>query len=271
MLTDIHTHTRFSTDGIDTMETMVAEAERLGITYYGISEHFDYDYLVNGISFGDEPAAYTDAEAYFTAGRALQKQTNLTLLLGGEFGFCENERAHALYREIIEKYRPDFVVNSVHTNGIYDYYFFKQYPFRPKEELYGEYLSLVRKSLDAPYPYDIVAHLGYCSRYTPYTDPLIRYEDYPDLFDDILSAVIEKGKILEVNSSSRGAQTEFLPPKDVLQRYYALGGRAVSVSSDAHGKDRIMEKRALIVSVLKEIGFTHLTVPCRGEYKKIPL
>lgn len=271
MLTDIHTHTTFSTDGKDTLETMVARAEELGISYYGIAEHFDYDYLVNDLSFGQEPAAYTDAKAYFEKGRKVQKKTSLTLLLGGEFGFCENKEAWRLYQEVIDKYDPDFVVNSVHTNGEYDYYFMNLYPLRSQEEVYREYLNLVRRSLDVTYHYDIIAHLGYCSRYTPYAKPLIRYEDYKEAFDDILSTIIQKGKILEINSSARGSGTEFLPPRDVLERYYALGGRQVSFSSDAHFTSRIMEKRELIVSVLKEIGFTYLTVPCHGDYKKIPL
>lgn len=271
MLTDIHTHTTFSPDGKDDMETMINEAERLGISYYGIAEHFDYDYLVNNISFEDVPAIYTDAEAYFQTGRAMQKNAKLHLLLGGEFGYTDNQKVVPLYQEIIETYHPDFIVNSIHTNGEYDYYFMNLHPTRPQRVVYEEYLSLVRKSLDAPYPYDVVAHLCYASRYTSYQEPLFRYEDYPDEFDDILSTIIQKGKILEVNSSAKGSGSEFLPPRDILERYYELGGRQISIASDAHDKSRIMEKRELIVSVLKGIGFTYVTVPCKGKYLKIDL
>ncbi|MBQ9081738.1 MAG: hypothetical protein IJY26_03800, partial [Clostridia bacterium] len=59
ILTDVHTHTAFSMDGIDDIFTMLEKAKALNFAYWGISEHFDYDYYVDGISFDGEPAAFT--------------------------------------------------------------------------------------------------------------------------------------------------------------------------------------------------------------------
>lgn len=108
IITDIHTHTAFSPDGLDEIDTMVSEAEKLNVRYYGIAEHFDYDYKVNGFKFGDCPPEYTDAEKYFSAARAIQKKNkNLILLAGCEFAFTENEAVIPLYEEVIKKYSPD--------------------------------------------------------------------------------------------------------------------------------------------------------------------
>ena len=47
---------------------------------------------------------------------------------------------------------------------------------------------------------------------------------------------------------------------------YALGGRKVSFASDAHAVSRILYGREQVASVLREIGFPHITVPVRGQH-----
>ena len=44
ILTDVHTHTKFSPDGRSDIGDMLKAALKKGAAYYGISEHFDYDY-----------------------------------------------------------------------------------------------------------------------------------------------------------------------------------------------------------------------------------
>lgn len=273
LLTDVHNHTRFSPDGQDAIEEMLAAARERGVAYYGISEHFDYDYKVNNIPFyGGASASYTDPELYFSRARALKAAYagQMEVLVGGEFGYTDNHAAFALYAEVIDKYSPDFVVNSVHTDGRADYsteeaYLDKNGGLRPKEEVYREYFSLVKKSLEAPYSFDIVGHLGFCTRYAPYGDKRARYEEYRSEIDGILLRIIAKDKILEVNGAGRGGASEFLPDRDILKRYYRLGGRKVSYASDAHSTPSILRNREKIAAALKEIGFTCVTVPVREE------
>ena len=57
----------------------------------------------------------------------------------------------------------------------------------------------------------------------------------------------------------------------MLKRYYALGGRKVVYGSDAHGEEIIAYHFEKAVKMLKEIGFTHQTIPCKGRELKIPL
>ena len=267
MLTDIHTHSAFSADGRSPLSDMLAHAARCGVAWYGISEHFDYDYLTDRVK--DIPMI--DAEAYFSAARALQKTYagRMHVLAGGEFGFTANPAAHRMYRDAIERFSPDFVVNSVHTVNGADAWFPEYFTGKTRERAYREYLEKVRESLDAPYPYDIVAHLGYASRNAPFSDNILHYDDFPALFDDILKGVIARGKILEVNGSARGAG-DFLPGRDILERYFALGGRMVSFASDAHATCDILRGREKAVPVLKEIGFEGITVPDRGTYRLLP-
>jgi histidinol-phosphatase (PHP family) len=272
LLTDVHTHTTFSTDGQSDIVSMLAAAKKKGLSYWGISEHFDYDYFVDGVLFSGMPPTFTDAEGYFSTARKLQESNKAVhILVGGEFGFTRNVRVSRYYRALIERFAPDFVVNSVHTNGKFDYYESDAFKGKTKEENYADYLDLVRASLDADYDYDIVGHITYPIRWAPYEQKEMPYAAFADRFDDILRTITRKGKILEVNSSVKGLPSPCLPYRDVLKRYYELGGRKVSFASDAHGVDRLAENRESVVALLKEIGFDHITVPFRGREIEIEI
>lgn len=267
IITDVHTHSTFSADGISPLADMVAEAERRGLSYYGVSEHFDRDYAALGLKIHGKLVPMTDSDAYFSEARRLQRDyaDRLRLLVGGEYGFCPMARCYEEYAELNDRYKPDFVVNSVHTVDGADCYFTDYFEGKSKEYAYSRYLERVRESLEAPYAYDIVAHIGYASRNATYADKKLRYTDFPSLLDDILKRIVEKGKILEVNSSSRGAGSEFLPDTDILTRYFELGGRLVSFASDAHDTSRVADKRELVINALKKIGFSSVTVPDCGK------
>ena len=274
-LTDVHIHSTFSFDGRDTLKDILFEAHAKGYAFLGVAEHFDYDWLL----LKTLPQKLIDAENYFHEARRLQEdyQGCMNVLIGAEFGYADDERVAKKYAETVEKYRPDFIVNSVHTLRGEDYYF--RQPFytqkgegklREKREVYEEYLSLLLKSVHASYPYDIVGHIGYATRYAPYEDKSLSYAEFKKPLDEILQAIIDKNKILEVNTAVKDERL-FVPTDEIVKRYYQLGGRNVSFASDAHIVARIGDKRAETVKRLKEIGFTHITVPFRGEYIKVEI
>lgn len=273
-LTDIHNHSKFSTDGKSPLEDMVATAKAKGLRYFGISEHFDYDFIAAGLKIQGFEPPYTDADAYFKKAAELKAKyndDNFTFLAGGELGYSDNPRCAEEYLRLIEKYSPDFIVNSVHTVCGQDCYSPKYFEGKSKEQAYRKYFQAVKNSLNAPYRYDVVAHMGYCSRNAVYADPKLRYAEFSDIIDDILNTVVQKDKILEVNSSSRTAGSDFLPDTDILTRYFKLGGRAISFASDAHSTERICDKREKVVDALKKIGFTHITVPARTGRIKVEI
>ncbi|MBR2023384.1 MAG: histidinol-phosphatase HisJ family protein [Clostridia bacterium] len=272
-LTDVHTHSTFSFDGVDTLDTMLKTAHEKGVAFYGVAEHFNYDSCE---AYVKELPQDIDQDGYFHKGRHLQDDYAgcMNVLIGAEFGFTFDEKAIKRYLEVYEKYRPDFVVNSIHNKDGWDYYTKKPYytadgTLKDKKQAYGEYLQLVKQSLDAPYPYDIVAHIGYCIRYAPYDDVSITLAEFGAEIDEILKGIIQRDKILEVNSGYYGGLC--LPTEEILRRYYVLGGRKLSFASDAHDAGRILDKREEIVDVLKKIGFTYIIVPCRGEHIKVEL
>lgn len=271
--TDIHTHTKFSADGRNSIEEMIAAAMQKGLAWYGISEHFNYDYDRLHLTIDGQEVPPIDERAYFTRARELQKQLRgkLHLLVGAEYGYDNANSTLQRYIETEQEYSPDFVVNSVHTCLGMDCYFPHYCVGKSKEYAYNAYLYRVLESLDAPYRYDIVAHIGYCSRNATYPDPKLRYEDYADVLDEILKRIIARGKILEVNSSAKTAGSPFIPDTDILERYFELGGRMVSFASDAHDTTRIADRRDIVVAALKKVGFTHLTIPDKGRYLQLEI
>lgn len=271
-LTDMHTHTTFSHDATGTPAEMLEAAQKAGIAFYGVSDHFDYDYdLVQMSEQERKETKNGDPNEYFHALRHLQEvyEGVMNVAVGVEFGFSEKEEVKALYKETYEKFHPDFVINSVHGGEGKD---FARYTFtEDKKTVYGMYLRLIRESLDAPYPYDIVGHIGYIARYVPFEDRRLSLEEFGAQIDDILLTIIRKDKILEVNSANKNLENHTLPAKEIVRRYYELGGRKVSFGSDAHFAERIADKREEIVSMLKGIGFEYITVPFRGEHIKVEL
>ena len=271
--TDIHTHTKFSADGRSSIEEMVSAAMQKGLAWYGIAEHFNYDYDRLHLAIDGEEVPPIDERAYFTRARRLQRELKgkLHLLVGAEFGYDNANSTLQRYIETQEEFAPDFVVNSVHTCLGMDCYFPHYCNGKSKEYAYNAYLYRVLESLDAPYRYDIVAHIGYCSRNATYPDPKMRYEDYADVLDEILKRIVERGKILEVNSSAKTAGSPFIPDTDILERYFQLGGRMVSFASDAHDTSRVADRRDIVVAALKKVGFNYLTVPDKGKYLQIEI
>lgn len=268
-LIDLHNHSSFSADGTCSLEQMLSAAQDKGVTLFGTAEHFDYDYKALGLSY--ENGRFIDEAAYFSTARALQKRTPIRYLVGAEYGFLSDAKTLDAYLSVTKTYQPDFIVNSVHVCDGNDCWFSSYFDGKEKAHAYGRYLETVRKSLDAPYPYDVVAHVGYVSRNAPYSDAKLRYTEFATLYDEILSTVMKKGKILEVNTSARGAGSAFLPDVDVLARYYELGGRKVCLSSDAHDETRIASGFEEGAATLKRIGFSHLTYPTPEGELLLPL
>lgn len=273
ILTDVHTHTAFSADGRSDIKDMIETAISKGVTYYGISEHVNYDYDVLGIKIDGETEHEIDLPAYFKRARALQEEykDKIHLLAGCEFGFNGSNYCLEKYGEIVKNFHPDFVVNSIHTCLGEECYFPEYTQNKSKEYAYTAYFQAVLESLDAPYPYDIVAHIGYCSRNAVYPDPKIRYKDYSKILDKILEKIIKKDKILEVNTSSKTAGSPFIPDTDILEKYYEAGGRKISYGSDAHDTSRVAEKREIVIQALKKIGFAYITVPVCGKHIKVDI
>lgn len=231
---DLHVHTIFSYDGMEQAENYVKKAVTDGNESIGFSEHYDFDCALigNGTPLCNIGAYYTEIL------RLREKYSDkIKILFGIEFGYAFD--ACARYKELVEEYRFDYIINSVHlVNGL-ECSTAGCWQTDTVREIYAKYLKKVLQSLNADYPWQIVGHLGYPFRYA-LSCQRIDYTDYAELYDEILQKIIEKGKVLEINTSVKG-RSLCLPYIEVLQRYVELGGKNVSFGSDAHSAERYRE------------------------------
>ena len=259
MKCDTHVHTKNSHDGKLPIQSIVDLAKAQGLCYLCTTDHLDYDFEYGKnrapISWPplDLPAYYKEWQIAKTA-LDNDKNSSLTLCFGIEASYDKSEKAKEKYKEIIREYPFDAVINSVHCVDGYDVYFKTAFLFKRKKHVYRRYLETILESLDAPYPYDIVAHIGYIAHGAPYRDKALKYSDFPEEIDAILKGIIERGKAMEINFHH-----DMAPGRDIVQRYYDLGGRKISYGSDAHRGD-VCKNFDDAVQMLKEIGFTHLCV-----------
>lgn len=262
---DSHVHSIFSDDGMEAVEDVVGTAIAKGCDYVAVTDHVNRDYQIIGY---DNPqinmAAYVSAMQNF---KRKYNNNGFYLAMGAELGFLKS--ANGLYLRDLSGIDFDVIINSVHCvlgSEVYYPEYFNKCPY--KHFAYLEYLKAVRASLDAPYSYDIVGHIGYIQRNAPYREPDMYYEEFSDVFDDILKTIVEKDKCLEINSKTyRGGKTNgdfssrhlSIPDVDVAKRYFELGGRKISFGSDAHRANSIAYNYKKVADAMKEIGFSGFT------------
>lgn len=249
-VTDLHSHTFFSHDGRESTENYVLHAIEKGDKRIGFSEHYDYDCYLCG---NDTPLC--DIDKYYAEIKRLREKYSgkIEILFGIEFGY--SDEAVGKYKELSEKYPFDYIINNVHLTGGRDYAEKRAYTSDNKKSVYGKYLEDVKRSVNADYDWQIAAHIGYPSRYAPYEDRTLYYDDYKEIIDEILKTIIERGKYLEINASTKCSAIS-VPDEGIVKRYAELGGKCVTYGSDEHDLRRYREKVAEIKKIADRYGLT---------------
>ena len=89
------------------------------------------------------------------------------------------------------------------------------------------------------------------------------YKDCPEEFDSLFEVLISKDKALEINTSSIDKQiakgsSYIMPDPDIIRRYIAMGGKLITIGSDAHKSDRIGLHFEKTAKYLKSLGVNEL-------------
>ena len=250
---DLHSHTKYSPDSKEEPEKHILKAINSGLKVFGFSEHLDYDYIVNNME-----VIKTDVKAYYENTCILKEKykDKIKLLCGIEFGYAYN--AEQEYINILKKYNFDYVINSVHVVGNKDCYFQSYFEGKTKKESYLSYLKNVLLSVNAKFDFQIIGHIGYVIRNAPYKNSMLNYKEFKNIIDDILISIIEKQKVLEINTNIKRNDTKTLPTYEIVKRYYDLGGKLVTFGSDCHQAQRLGENYNFVKDMLLDIGFKQL-------------
>lgn len=235
---DQHTHSDlFSFDGLQPLEDLRADAAAAGLDGVCLTEHYDKDVPWNG---GEQIFNIDDYFRQYAPLRQSDPENGPLLLLGIEFGYFPYLRD--LYNTILSRRPFDCAVLSMHAMEGKDIFSTPELFDGDKPAFYTRHLREMTAMIEDSIDFDVLGHFDYISRYTRTADRKMRYHENAEAFDAMFSALIRRGKALEINTRTiqklnhEGyAGRQAWPDAALLQRYFELGGRRLSIGSDAHG------------------------------------
>lgn len=253
---DYHLHSSFSGDSDAPMEDMIKEAIRLGLKQICFTEHQDFDYPPTPDIPADFFLVNTDSYLYDLLGYKEKYAKQIDIRFGIELGLQPHlMRQQAVY---VKSYDFDFVIGSSHICERMDPYYPSFYEGRSEEEAYRSYFSSILENIKKFKNFDVYGHLDYVVRYGPNKDREYTYEKYRDIFDAILSLLLENEKGIELNTGGlKYGLKEANPCMGILCRYREMGGELITVGSDAHKPAHIAYSFEKAADMLKECGFSY--------------
>ena len=243
MIFDSHIHTKFSADSKMLASEVLAKAQslNLGVVF---TEHFDYGVEADGEKFEFNPADY------------MNEYKNLRGRLGVEVGL--RKFARTANSDFIKQADFDFVIGSIHLVDDLDIYYPEFYADKDKATAYQKYFEQMAQEI-ALADFDALGHIDYICRAAPYDNPEIDYATFKAEIDAVLKIVVERGKVLELNTrrfdKSRGIE-ELIP---VYKKYRELGGQFVTLGSDAHRVEAVGNYFERALEFIRELDLTPVT------------
>lgn len=252
MYVDLHTHSGYSEDAVarDSVHDTVQAAVDKGIAVHAITDHKDFCYV--------EPPHPLDIEAVQRDIAAAQQHFagQITLLSGIELGQIH---AHPDAMDYLSTYKFDVVIGSLHQmpNDI-DIYF-HEHDKLDNDQFLRDYFTELQKMVEFG-GFDVLAHIDYPLRVMQYGDYYPTFDHYMDCITPVLQEVIRREYALEINAAGLfGWQKKVGPPDCVLAEYRRLGGKRISIGSDAHSAKDIGRGLTECIAHAKAFGFDAVT------------
>lgn len=244
---DQHLHTYLSYDSKAIWEDYLHLALANEITTFVATDHMDLSCCLMGSDMLPDFSRQKELIAY------LSKKYPIDILRGIEVGYKKSVIEQN--SKITQRYDFDVVIMSVHENEKADVSTDEFLEGINAQKAYAMYLDLYIEMLELCDDFDIVGHVDYLLRYIEDVD----IEEYEDRFRKIFSLIISKEKCLEFNTRFiyQHNRTDYL--RYIFTLYYKVGGRSISIGSDAHIVDRYMSGFKEAKEILADIGFKYIT------------
>jgi len=261
MLTNYHTHTRFS-DGKGEPEAFVQQALKLGFDALGFSEHsplpFDNTFALKA------PELDEYVSTILSLGKAYTSE--IKVFLSMEFDFIPGHSED--FSELKTKCGLDYTIGSVHLvvspgGGLW-------FIDGPVPEIYDDGLAYlfggdIRKAVTAYYRQtnqmiesqnpDIIGHVDKIKMHN--RERFFKEDEswYRSLIGETLDIIAQKGTIVEVNTRGiykKRSETTY-PGIEILKQMKSRG-IPVTVSSDAHQAQELNGAFEIAQNLLREAG-----------------
>jgi len=234
---DAHVHSATSPDSeldpLDAINTL--RSMGLGTIF---TEHVDFITPVDGKNFAANDAPIhigtprdfvCDFEIYPSMYKSLRDPKSV--LLGIEIGL------NAAYYDLNYKVTNgeyDFVLGAIHYVRGIDIYNDSKY--QDPTNFCRDYLTYAKEIVEYCGFFDAFAHIDYITRYEGKLNKVFEYKTYEKEFDALLSALISRDVVLEINTARFGNPNVIAQLLPIYKRYQELGGMYVTIGSDAHTK-----------------------------------
>ena len=265
---DTHLHTVHSPDANAMLDAYCALALERGIPELAVTDHVDFDPTMPAYGF----VSFEDRERAVRGAAERWADRGLAIRFGVEVTY---ERAYEDdIRGWLQRHPHDFVIGSVHISAVSPYKASNVAGFvagRPLPEVvapyFDEVIGAARSGL-----FDTIGHMDFVKRYlVPHVMPA-DLAAAPELYEPALHAMIESGTALEVNASGlRQLPRETYPSAAIVARYRALGGRHVTIGSDAHRTEWFAYGLAEAYRHATRAGFDALTFRRGAERIHVPM
>lgn len=251
MLYDSHTHTDNSHDCGTPIDALCRASVSKGMSGVTIADHADTtlwysDHIQDRIT-----VSYQQAVA------AKKRRDNLQIFAGIELGEAHLFTDRAML--LLSAFDFDVVLGSLHflhgTLGFSDTDF-SQYTKSEAEkilELYYDEMYDMASTCD----FDVLTHLTYPLRYINgcYAHH-IEIERYMRKMEEIFKVLLARNIALELNTSGIGtAWNTFMPQEEIIKLYKSLGGKLITLGSDAHLAEKAGNGFDEAFALLGQCGF----------------
>jgi histidinol-phosphatase (PHP family) len=253
---DAHLHTDLSPDSSVPIDAYAAAAVERGIAEIAITDHLDFE--PGAPAFGY--ATFADRERIVRDAAERWAPQGVRIRFGVELTYDRVWEADI--RDHLAHHAYDFTIGSVHDRV--------ESPYSPRSvsswvsgrsladivaPAFDEVVAAARSGL-----FDTIGHIDVVKRYLyPHVLPAA-LEAAPELYEPILQALVDSGTALEVNTSGlRYPVAVTFPHAAIVNRFHELGGRAITIGSDAHGAAQFAWGLADGYGIAAAAGFDALT------------
>lgn len=251
---DCHVHTNISHDGISSIEEYSKYAPMIGVDEITFTEHYD-DYT------GLETKLKTlNVSDYYNKYLLYKNDQILKTNFGIEIGL-QPDLVNKIENMVLQ-YPFDFIIGSSHItckkDMAMDKSFFEGYS---RKEAYLRYFKEVLQNIKLYNQFDVYGHLDYVVRYGGYANKKIEYSEFKEILDEILTSLIKKDKGIEINTSGiRYGLGNPHPNIEIIKRYKELGGKIITMGSDAHRIEDLAKNFNDAFDILENVGYEEIAV-----------
>lgn len=247
---DQHVHSYYSFDSEEPIESYIEKAKKLGLDYLVITDHIDLNHVSS-----NKDIDFDISKQQKELDVLQSKFPSIKFLKGIEIGYVRTELDRI--KKILNEHHFDLINYSIHEDGKIDYYFKDEFLKQGINNLLNHYFDNFIEALNEDIDFDVLCHFDYGFKTAYLIDNSLKISMFKDKIIPIFKRVIELDKCLEINIKVQS----FINDEHtlyILNLYKELGGKNITISTDAHKADAFYEGIPHYISLIKKAGFDHV-------------